>query len=105
MAAAYDVYATQLYSVGEGLALYEPDPAGRYDRIRNGDVGFVQRGFFHRLFNIFADEEDPINREGVPAHFSPLGTQYRTTVERGPLTGAIHSSSVRKLKGSLQTAA
>ena len=72
MAAEYDVYAEQLYSIQQGFALYEPDPAGEYDHVRVGDVGFVQYGFFHRMFNIFMDEEDPINQLAVPDHFYPV---------------------------------
>ena len=101
MAAAYDVYAEQLYTVKEGLALYEPDPAGRYDYIRIGDVGFTRRGVFHRLFNIFVNKEHPINRKGVPENFKPLDIQYSDFHNRNRLIGPIRSSSVRNVGGSV----
>ena len=78
--AAYDVYAEQLYTAREGLALYEPDPGGQYDRVRVGDVGFLQEGFFNRMFNIFVDKEDPTNQGSVPENFSPIPAVYQATL-------------------------
>jgi len=34
-----------------GHALWEPDPGGLYEAIEVGDVGFIRRGYFYRLFN------------------------------------------------------
>ena len=95
MAAEYDVYAEQLYSVHQGLALYEPDPAKNYDCIRVGDVGFVQYGYFHRMFNVFKDEEDPINQHSVPDHFDPIPDGNQAIYHRNQLpAGEICSTSI-----------
>ena len=106
MAAAYDVYAEQLYTVKEGFPLYEPDPGSQYDRVRVGDVGFVQYGFFQRMFNIFVDENDPINQGGVPENFSSVPAVYQATHERTPLgPGEICSTSVDQKGTSLTISA
>ncbi|KAI5118155.1 hypothetical protein M0805_000534 [Coniferiporia weirii] len=81
----FDVYAHQLFSLNHGYGLYEPDPGGQYDRVRVGDVGYVLYGGFQRLFNIFADEDDPVNHLGVPENFEPLPSASRATFRRTPL--------------------
>ena len=34
-----------------GHALWNPDPGGLYNAVEVGDVGFIRRGCFYRLFN------------------------------------------------------
>jgi hypothetical protein len=53
LATAYPTY---------GLALWEPDPGGQYDAVEVGDVGFVRRGYFQRLFNVLHPRDHPSHR-------------------------------------------
>ncbi|KAH8108421.1 hypothetical protein DFH11DRAFT_1822460 [Phellopilus nigrolimitatus] len=101
--AEYDVYSEQLFSLRNGHALYEPDPAGQdYDKVRIGDVGYVHYGVFHRLFNICYDAHDPINKLGVPEYFEPIHPDDRKEYNRTPLPpGVMSSSSVRRIGGKI----
>ncbi len=102
---AFDIYAEQLYGLNKGYALYEPDPAGQYDRVRIGDVGYTQFGYFHRAFNIFAGSEsdDPINTLGVPEYFEPCPDIYKRSFPRATLDpGPIFSSSICQRGAGLQ---
>ena len=42
-----------------GRPLWEPDPGGLYDAVQVGDVGFIRRGYFYRLFNALSLEDSP----------------------------------------------
>lgn len=101
--AEYEIYAQQLHCLGHGFALYEPDPAGKYDEVRVGDVGYVLYGNFHRLFNILHDEDDEsVHRMGVPEGFEPLAAELRETYKRTPLpSGVMCSSTVRHAGGGV----
>ena len=70
--AHYDTYREQLGNLYHGHALWEPSPAGLYDRVRIGDVGFVRSGHFMRLFNALLPADDPSQGYEVPANFVPL---------------------------------
>ncbi len=94
---AHDIYTRQLYSLKRGHALYEPDPAGEYDCVRVGDVGYITRGAFHRGFNIFSSEDDPINNLGVPEGFQPCSVRSRRPHRRTPTkAGPLYSAHVRE---------
>ena len=100
--ADHDIYAQQLYSVKYGLALYEPDPAEEYDHVRVGDVGFVQEGYFYRMFNVFHEADDSINSQGVPENFEPIEPKFRKVVKYSQIgPGEICSSSIVKAGASL----
>lgn len=93
-----DVYEKTLLELGHGLPIYEPDPAGDYDKVRIFDVGYVDEfGKFHRIFNAALSKEHEINRQnGTPAGFEPFlsrtpATYNRTAHQPGP----IHSSHVQ----------
>jgi hypothetical protein len=45
-----------------GLALWEPDSGGQYDAVEVGDVGFIRRGYFQRLFNVLHPRDHPSHR-------------------------------------------
>ncbi|KAK1222700.1 SCF ubiquitin ligase complex subunit cdc4 [Marasmius sp. AFHP31] len=74
------VYCHTLYSRGNGLALWIPEPNGdlppeyRTTGIRVGDVGLVTAdGSLDFLFNVCLPDDDPINKyNGVPPGFEPL---------------------------------
>ncbi|KLO09886.1 hypothetical protein SCHPADRAFT_833389 [Schizopora paradoxa] len=96
-----DVYVKELSKLKYGYPLYDPDPAGSYDRVRIGDVGYVTHyGCFLRLFNVFFPEGHPINNYGVPEGFRPLPQalqEPRRSLAMQP--GVICSSHVRRLEG------
>ena len=70
--AHYDSYRDQLASLYHGHALWEPDPAPLYDRVRVGDVGYVKRGRFFRMFNVLLQADDDAQVYGVPEGFVQL---------------------------------
>ncbi|KAN0131606.1 hypothetical protein V8E53_010448 [Lactarius tabidus] len=70
--AYYDIYRDQLASLYHGHAPWLPDPAGLYDRVRVGDVGYMRRGHFLRLFNALLPADDITQVYGVPDGFVPL---------------------------------
>ncbi|KAH9171310.1 hypothetical protein EDB89DRAFT_1118021 [Lactarius sanguifluus] len=70
--AYYETYRDQLASLYHGHALWAPDPAGLYDHVRPGDVGYVMQGHFNRMFNALLPANDPTQVYGVPEGFVPL---------------------------------
>lgn len=96
MQTAVDVYRDCLRSLGHGYPLYEPNPAGEYDRVRIGDVGYIDNhGKFHRAFNAFYSADQDINCEGVPEDFTPIKAAWQKTYfldRHSP--GEMYSSSV-----------
>ena len=70
----YDIYREELgiKYPDYGHALWEPSPGGRYTSVEIGDVGFIRRGYFYRLFNILLPEDHPSHQDGVPQHHEPL---------------------------------
>jgi hypothetical protein len=70
--ADYDIFRERLATKypSYGHALWEPDPRSPFnpDRpVQVGDVGFVRRGKFYRLFNALLPEDDPSHvLAGVP---------------------------------------
>lgn len=101
--AAWDLYASELGASKRlseyGLPLYEPSPTEADDCVLIGDVGYVNRGKFHRLFNAYQDEtERVINKDGVPKHFVKLENRGREPDKREPLPPgwikSIHASII-----------
>ncbi|KAI9456373.1 hypothetical protein BJY52DRAFT_1276518, partial [Lactarius psammicola] len=78
--AYYDTYRDQLASLYRGRALWVPDPAGLYDRVRVGDVGYVKQGHFNRMFNALLPANDRTQTYGVPEGFAPLNTGPFTNI-------------------------
>ncbi len=97
-----EVYVKELSKLGYGYPLYDPNPA-RSCAISIGDVGYVSElGAFHRLFNVFCPEGDPINNRGVPNGFVPMDVRFRRARLSHPVpAGFISSSSVCKQGGEL----
>jgi hypothetical protein len=69
-----NVYREQLTSLYHGHALWEPGPIRSiYDRVTIGDVGYVNDGFFYRMFNVILPWDDPSNgRLGKPEQYTSL---------------------------------
>lgn len=42
-----------------GRPLWQPDPGGVYSAVQVGDVGFIRRGYFNRLFNALSLGDNP----------------------------------------------
>lgn len=101
------VYAEQLFKLGYGTPLYEPDSRGYdFDRVRVGDVGWLKDGAFHRLFNLILDHDNPNNDEDFrqafpqePRHLNEWQTKIMRPTRLS--AGLMKSSSVRKLGGNL----
>ncbi|KZT67825.1 hypothetical protein DAEQUDRAFT_766790 [Daedalea quercina L-15889] len=68
-----DVYAQQLYPLGYGYPLWDPEPLRSSDEVFVGDVGFVKDGAFYRAFNASKPGDDPVNSElGFPDGYEPF---------------------------------
>ena len=72
--ADYDVFREQLgiKYPAFGHALWEPGPVNPDRPVEVGDVGFIRRGRFHRLFNALLPADDPSHDLGVPEYYEPL---------------------------------
>lgn len=73
--AHYDIFRDQLAIKYPfyGHALWEPNPGGLYHAIEVGDVGYILRGKFLRLFNVLLPADHPSHqRSGVPESHAPL---------------------------------
>jgi len=69
MATAEVVYAEQLFRRGKGYPLWEPEPRDSGE-VTIGDVGYIHRGAFYRMFNASRDPQDELNQTlGVPDEF------------------------------------
>ena len=69
----FQTYREQLWSLYQGLPLWEPNPGGLYDRVSIGDVGYVSEGAFIRMFNVRLPWDDESNRRfGIPDRYDPL---------------------------------
>ena len=94
-----DIYREQLIPLDYGHALWEPSSVeGLYDRVTIGDVGYVMDGFFHRMFNVTLQWDDPSNqRHGVPPQrYEPLDIGPLPNVRIETLTkGCYYSRNVR----------
>ena len=55
-----------------GHALWRPSPSDPDKPVQVGDVGFIRRGNFHRLFNALLPADDPSQELGVPEYYEPL---------------------------------
>jgi hypothetical protein len=76
MADYYDIFRERLAIKypSYGHALWEPSPRNPDSRpVQIGDVGFIRRGKFHRLFNALLSKDDPSHvLGGVPEYHEPL---------------------------------
>jgi hypothetical protein len=82
---AYETYANALITKGHGRPLWEPDP-GEYAPVELGDVGYLYRGAFVKLFNASKAIDDPSNQFGLPRGHDPL--PIRNILRNTPLPKA-----------------
>jgi hypothetical protein len=67
-----------------GYALWEPSPGPLSPPVEVGDVGFIRRGKFHRLFNALLPADDPTHQSfGVPEHHEPLQLNVPEHIDTG----------------------
>ncbi|KZT63899.1 hypothetical protein DAEQUDRAFT_679571 [Daedalea quercina L-15889] len=95
---ASDVYAQQLFRLGYGYPLWDPQtPRGE---VYVGDVGFIDEGSFHRVFNATNPEDHPANKYGVPSGYKPftLTSEFSSYKKPGALApGALCSRTIKQL--------
>ncbi|KAH9025502.1 hypothetical protein EDB85DRAFT_2149706 [Lactarius pseudohatsudake] len=72
--AHYDIFRHQLLITAPayGYALWNPDPGNLYPAVEVGDVGYIRKGRFHRLFNVLLPANHPSHRKGVPEYHEQL---------------------------------
>ncbi|OCH86840.1 WD40 repeat-like protein [Obba rivulosa] len=69
---AHKIYAQRLYGLGHGMPLWVPEPTANSE-VEIGDVGYLYKGRFYRLFNATLPASDPIFEENG----CPGGTAYQ----------------------------
>jgi hypothetical protein len=95
-----NIYRTQLSSLNNGLALWDPNPVENlYDRVSIGDVGYLlENGAFMRLFNVTLSRDDPSNKLlEVPEEYSPLGLGHPINVYSSEMRQREHHSHISKV--------
>jgi hypothetical protein len=98
--AAHNIYAAQLARLGNGYALWVPEPR-LCDEVRVGDVGYLLRGRFHRLFNVTIPASHPLNqRLGVPEGFVhiDLPPDSIDVIPKYFDPGPLHSENITKVE-------
>ncbi len=107
--AHYDTFRDQLAIAypGFGYALWEPDPGERYPPVEVGDVGFIRRGKFHRIFNALLHANHPSHqRYGVPEYHIPLQPRMLDHIDSGTLKpNDFYSSGIKIVSGGLEVLA
>ena len=87
----WNVYREQLSSLYHGIALWKPEPVeDLYDKVSIGDVGYLQEGFFYRMFNVKLPWDDPSNQKfskDPPENYEPMRPNlfaiHKTRFEKG----------------------
>ncbi|KAH9919622.1 uncharacterized protein B0H18DRAFT_937123 [Fomitopsis serialis] len=105
MAASEEVYAKELFKCGKGYPLWQPEATEDDIEIELGDVGYLDKGGFCRLFNALRDKEDPLNNK--PQHV-PDGFE-RFTIDMQPKrtpnaigAGPLLSRTVKRVGGKAE---
>ena len=70
----FNIYRDQLAALSQGIALWNPKPPKRiYNKVSIGDVGYIYRGSFIRMFNVMLPWDHPSNRTlGHPDPYESL---------------------------------
>jgi hypothetical protein len=92
----YDIFREQLGNryPGYGHALWDPSPSNPDRRpVEVGDVGFIRRGRFHRLFNALLPADDELQDLGVPEYYERLKPNIKKHVSKSSLTCNDYSST------------
>ena len=81
----FNVYREQLSALCHGFPLWNPKPPKKiYNKVSIGDVGYLYRGTFIRMFNVTLPWDNPLNRTlGNPDPYEPLDCgPFTNTLER-----------------------
>lgn len=91
----YDIFREQLgiRYPGYGHALWDPSPNNPDRPVEVGDVGFIRRGRFHRLFNALLPEDDELQDLGVPEYYERLEPNMKKHVSKSSLTSNDYCST------------
>ena len=86
--ADYDIFREQLgiRHPAYGHALWDPSPSSPDRPVEVGDVGFIRRGRFHRLFNALLPADDESQDLGVPEHYERLSPTFKNHISKGSLS-------------------
>lgn len=101
---ANKVYAEQLFPLGHGMPLWEPEPNGTGE-VEIGDIGYIQDGGFYRLFNATRPVDHPINEHfRCPEAYQPLVTNDRLCYTRPHAIppGTLCSKSIKRTEVDVQ---
>jgi hypothetical protein len=82
---AHNVYRDQLTALSHGLALWDPNPPKHiYNNVSIGDVGYLNKGTFIRMFNVMLPWDDLSNRTlGQPEFYESLDLgPFANTIRR-----------------------
>jgi len=93
--ADYDIFRDQLgiRHPAYGHALWDPTPSSPDRPVEVGDVGFIRRGKFHRLFNALLPEDDGSQDLGVPEYYERLAPNVKNHISKGSLTSNHYCSA------------
>ena len=82
--AHYDIFRHHLVVKypAYGHALWDPDPGNLYPAAEVGDVGYISRGKFRRLFNVLLPANHPSHRKfRVPEYHETLVLNIEDHIE------------------------
>ena len=108
------VYARELFRCGWGHPLWQPEAAENDVEVEIGDVGYLDKGAFYRLFNACRDEDDVLNYKPqddadaaelprVPEGFERLATGLQPRKMRSAINaGPYYSKSVMRVGANAQ---
>ncbi|KAH9025333.1 hypothetical protein EDB84DRAFT_1504839 [Lactarius hengduanensis] len=69
-----------------GHALWDPNPGNLYPAVEVGDVGYIRKGKFHRLFNVLLPADHPSHHDfGVPEYHEQLTLNIENHIDIGSL--------------------
>jgi len=93
--ADYDIFREQLgiRYPGYGHALWDPSPSNPDRPVEVGDVGFIRRGRFHRLFNALLPAGDKLQDHGVPEYYEQLKPNMKKHISKSSLTSNDYCST------------
>ncbi|RPD70552.1 hypothetical protein L226DRAFT_469920 [Lentinus tigrinus ALCF2SS1-7] len=105
---AHDIYAQELWSLGQGHAMWGPEPSPAFGEVRLGDIGYLREGHFSFLFNCMLDAHDPVNKRGVPPDFTSFTPPDPNSIQFCPdkiTQSELHSKNIRSLAVSVGASA
>lgn len=91
------IYAKELFPLGYGFPLWDPDTTQANGEVCIGDVGFIEHGTFYRMFNAmeaketdFKDGNKPLDYE----EFKLVSTCSESSREHAIPPGTLHNKSI-----------